>query len=91
MEEKVWKLSVFFLTVLAALAVLALPYLPAIHTMDVEFREARLAQKNYEENLFQMKHMAMQNGGGVGQKTERSVFGSRRGWTVQACRSQMIM
>ena len=37
-------------------------------TMDVEFREARLAQKNYEENLFQMKHMAMQNGGGVGTK-----------------------
>ncbi len=68
MEEKVWKLSVFFLAVLAALAVLALPYLPALHTMDVEFREARLAQKEYEENLFQMKHMAMQNGGSAGTK-----------------------
>ncbi len=68
MEEKVWKLSALFLAVLAVLAVLALPYLPALHTIDVEFREARLAQKEYEENLLQMKHIAMQNGGSADTK-----------------------
>lgn len=62
MEEKALKIATVLLAVLAVLVCVLLPYLPQIHTMDVEARERRVAQKEYADSLMQMQNLALSEG-----------------------------
>lgn len=59
MEEKALKVASVFLVMLTIAVCGMMPYLPQLHTMDVEAREARLAEAEYAASQMQMQDLAM--------------------------------
>lgn len=59
MEEKALKIAAVFLTVLLVFAGLLIPYLPRLHTMDVEAREQRIAEAEYADSQVQMENLTL--------------------------------
>lgn len=59
MEEKAIKFAAVSLAVLAVLVCVFMPYLPKLHTRDLEEREERLAEEEYAEGQTQMQNLAL--------------------------------
>lgn len=66
MEEKAIKFAAVSLAVLAVLVCVFMPYLPKLHTRDLEEREERLAEEEYAEGQTQMQNLAL----GVGDSAD---------------------
>lgn len=63
MEEKALKIAASFLAVLTVVVCVFLPYLPRIHTMDMEARERRLAEEEYADSQMQMQELTLKEEG----------------------------
>ncbi len=63
MEEKALKIASVSLVLMTILAVVFLPYLPRIHTLDMEARERRLAEEEYADSQMQMQALALKEEG----------------------------
>lgn len=65
MEEKALKIAAVSLTVLTVVVCILIPFLPRIHTMDLEARERRLAEEEYADSQVQMQDLALREEGGT--------------------------
>lgn len=74
MEEKALKIAAGFLAVLTVVVCVLLPYLPRIHTMDMEARERRLAEEEYADSQMQMQELTLkEEGSAATQKGQLSI------------------
>ena len=74
MEEKAIRFAAVFLASLAVLVGVLIPFLPKLHTMDMEARERRLAEEEYADSQIQMQNLALGEGGSANaQKGQLSI------------------
>lgn len=66
MEEKSLRFGALFLVVLTVVVCVTFQYLPVLHTRDVEAREERLAQEEFEEGQIAMQDLKIQEQDGTG-------------------------
>lgn len=59
MEEKALKIASISIVLLTVFVCGLIPYLPHIHTMDMEARERRLAEEEYAESQMQMQDLML--------------------------------
>lgn len=65
MEEKSLRFGALFLVVLTVAVCVTFQYLPVLHTRDVEAREERLAQEEFEEGQIAMQDLKIQEQDGM--------------------------
>lgn len=65
MEEKALKIAAISLAVLTVFVCVLIPYLPHIHTIDMEARERRLAEAEYADSQMQMQDLVLKDEGGA--------------------------
>lgn len=62
-EERTLRSAALFLVLLSAVVCIMLPYLPTLHTREVEAREERLAEEEYAESQIAMQDLAIKETG----------------------------